>query len=385
MQASQNITPVSQIADLHAARGIAAAIVLFHHISLVHQTNMTTRLTLDTVLNAHGAVIFFFVLSGYVLTASMVRSGVTRVTVMQFITRRAFRIYPALIAAFVLALAVWALGEPAGQGDKTGWYIRYSDRFFESEMSWLEVLQNLIPVSFVANPPTWSIFTELVGSACIPLIVFWFRRGTGFMVAGLALFLVLSAIFVGKSGGFHYLNFMVFFALGAVVFFHNPLIRLTRPVLWGLAGSAAVALLLCRMVYKVLVFGEMSPIEVYNSDWVMALLEGGFAMVLIACLAAPQWRNNTLRMPAILGDYSYSIYLMHFPMIWLAVWLSAEIPALSSDSATIAVFWIGIPALTFAAAGLSFRFLEKPAIRAGRVVSAKLATGTFASARPVTS
>ena len=375
MQTSHSLKAVAQISDLHAARGIAAAIVLFHHISLVQTMAYANRLAIDTVLNAHAAVIFFFVLSGFVLTGSIARTGVNRTSVKQFLTRRAFRIYPALVAALAFALVIWGLGEPFEDGNKTNWYMRYSARFYDLNMGTVELLQNLIPVSFAVNPPTWSIFVELLGSFFIPLIFIWFSRGPLFILLGLMFFLVLSGIFVGKAAGFHYLNFTIFFALGAVIHFVNPLARMPRLSLCLIAAASGTSLLLCRMLYKALVLGEMTPIEVDNADWNMSLLEGGFAMVLIACMAAPQWKQNTLRMPRFLGDLSYSIYLFHFPVILLAVWLSAEVAWLSSP----ALLWVGVPVVTLLLATISFRYLEKPAIRMGHVVSEKIGVGNYAN------
>ena len=251
---------------------------------------------------------------------------------------------------------------------KSDWFIRYVARFYALEMDAGTILQNLLPVSFIANPPTWSIAVELLGSLLIPLIFVFFGKGRAHVIAGLGFLLVMSGIFAGKAGGYHYANFMVFFALGCAIHFVPLVSTLDRKRLIWIAAVSCAGLLLCRAIYKVIVFGGMSSIEVENAHWGMSLLEGGFSVLVVACLAAPNWRDGSVRLPRVLGDYSYSIYLLHFPVILLAV---ATAP-LIGPAAELPLLWVGVPVATFALSALCFHWIEKPGIALGRHLSRRI-------------
>jgi peptidoglycan/LPS O-acetylase OafA/YrhL len=107
-----------QIVELQSLRGIAAFVVAASHLSMVYTLPRAARLSLDCVLNAHAAVILFFVLSGFVLTASLVRNELSFPSIVAFYVRRVFRLYPALWVisgvSVVLLLAGSALKSPDG-------------------------------------------------------------------------------------------------------------------------------------------------------------------------------------------------------------------------------------------------------------------------------
>lgn len=103
--------------SLQAARGLAAAVVVIHHCSYLYQTPVPFRLVMDILFNAHAAIVLFFVLSGYVLSASMLRRPVDTQSVVAFYVRRLFRIYPAVFVVSLLALIlIWLLPDVTTQG-----------------------------------------------------------------------------------------------------------------------------------------------------------------------------------------------------------------------------------------------------------------------------
>lgn len=64
------------VEDLQKARGIAALLGIVSQISLVPDLSAPVRVAIDAVLKAYGAVVFFFVLLGYVPMTSLQRSGI---------------------------------------------------------------------------------------------------------------------------------------------------------------------------------------------------------------------------------------------------------------------------------------------------------------------
>lgn len=92
------------IPELQSIRGIAAIVVLLHHASFLFATTPHFRYWSEVVLNAHAAVMLFFVLSGYVLSRSLSGPELDLKRIGEFYLARAFRIYPALWLACVVGL-----------------------------------------------------------------------------------------------------------------------------------------------------------------------------------------------------------------------------------------------------------------------------------------
>jgi peptidoglycan/LPS O-acetylase OafA/YrhL len=97
------------IASLDAVRGIAALLVCLFHSAFIpyNGSPIIDELSFPgSLLNGHGAVVMFFVLSGAVLRLSLDRRTVTgKSWTGDFLLARAFRLYPVVIAAILLFAA----------------------------------------------------------------------------------------------------------------------------------------------------------------------------------------------------------------------------------------------------------------------------------------
>ena len=91
------------IDELQSLRGIAALIVAISHTSSIYALPSAARIAIDAVCNAHAWLIVFFVLSGYVLTGSLQRRGLSWKSVEGFYIGRLFRLFPALWVASAIA------------------------------------------------------------------------------------------------------------------------------------------------------------------------------------------------------------------------------------------------------------------------------------------
>jgi peptidoglycan/LPS O-acetylase OafA/YrhL len=105
------------------------------------------------------------------------------------------------------------------------------------------------------------------------------------------------------------------------------------------------------------------------------LVESVAAFFLIGILASEHGRIRLLRRAwAIrLGDVSYSLYLIHFPVAILAAKLLSRVFLVetSSATATVILMVIALP-VSFAAAFFIHRFVEEPSIALGKKVSQRL-------------
>jgi peptidoglycan/LPS O-acetylase OafA/YrhL len=186
-----------RLAWLDALRGFAALCVVYDHGStLVLQPS---RGFLYHVFNfGQYGVFVFFLVSGYIVPASLERKG----SVRSFWISRAFRLYPMYLVALMLAaLAYWT-----GYGTIMG----AEHHPLTSAASWLLMLPNLLTGANVPNV-TWTLSYEMVFYLLLAALFSWrihrFSGGyaTACAVAALALggVLPMAAIThaVGQGNG----------------------------------------------------------------------------------------------------------------------------------------------------------------------------------------
>ncbi len=136
--------------------------------SLIYVLPPGTRIVLDAIFNAHASVIVFFVLSGYVLTGSLLRRGLSWSGIEGFYVGRLFRLFPALwVASAISALCLLVCPELSIHPAPNGWFTLYLHPF----PSGLELVLATLAIDKSLIMPVWTIFIELMGSALMPLIV----------------------------------------------------------------------------------------------------------------------------------------------------------------------------------------------------------------------
>src|SRR3984885_9198690 len=97
------VTPTTQrVAWLDALRGIAALAVVFDHLSPYLLAPIRTHVYHWLDPGEYG-VFVFFIISGYIVPASLERKG----SVRTFWVSRLFRLYPLYLLVVVLAILLW--------------------------------------------------------------------------------------------------------------------------------------------------------------------------------------------------------------------------------------------------------------------------------------
>lgn len=173
------------------------------------------------------------------------------------------------------------------------------------------------------------------------------------------------------------LSFMFDFALGAWL--------ASGKLRWCNRGSptrffaATLTLIFFRFLWFSIRFGH--PMQLYGYDDPLPMLvEGIAAAFLIGDLAAEHGQIRWLRSrwAVRLGDLSYSLYLIHFPVaLALAKFLSlAFAEDGSAIRATAFLMVLGVP-ISFGLALLIYRLVELPSIELGkRIVNRSIASNT---------
>lgn len=299
----------------------------------------------------HTAVSLFMVLSGFILTFGALDGGVEW---RGFIRNRLLRTYP----LFLLLVFAGACAFPqafSGSG------------FVQTVLG----LANL-PGALVAPPFTsmlWTIAVEWQFYVLFPLLVAvlkpaWTRRMLGF-VAVLLLVRVAAVLSGGNARDLAYTTIvgrLDQFLLGmwAAWFFRTrPLSRRA-----GAALAAASALAVAAALVAFNAAGGWPLVAAWKVAWptLEGVLWAAFVVGYVACAnaAGGAWSHLIARV----GEISYSIYLIHFIVIWTFIRhdVALEITGRVVADALLSTVLLALP-LTLAASTLTYRCIERPFLR----------------------
>ena len=396
--------PPLHLAFLDGLRGLSALYVALYHTLLFtgygperEAYSPAFRLLGGLLALGPYAVAVFIVLSGFCLTLPVARdpARTLRGGFRGYLTRRARRILPPYYAALGLFLALIALvpvlQTPAG----TAWDSKIPVSL-EGVVSHLLLVHNVHPGwMFEIDGPMWSVATEWQLYFLFPLLlVLWRRFGLGVSV-GFALVTSLAPqVLLPSQLSFRWLHpwFFGLFALGmagaVVAFSPAPFwagVRARLP--WrGLAvWSALVAVALAASSEFAL------GLPTYLTETVLgsAVAAGLVHYTLLETRpgprpATPSPLRRLLNAPvvALLGVFSYSVYLLHSPLLGLFNLLTLSLP-LSADLRLLLMLGVGLPLAVFASY-LFYRVAERPFTAAGRSPARAAATNRAPSgARPL--
>lgn len=347
-----------RIGSLDSLRGIAALIVVFYHCSLVVPgvyPSLLSNLPMRVVLAGPEAVYVFFVLSGFVLYLSLQRHD--RDTWRVFAARRLARLYPPVVGAVLVSAALFVLVAPGPMPALQGWF---------TDLSWSEPLSlELLAGHFLLldpnrfhtlDNPMWSLVVEVRLSLLFPFIAAGVRRWPAATMIGclglssLSRHVLLAGHPVGAVDPFFTFQFLDLFALGAwMARYRAPVASLVRRVPALLYALATLFALVEQ--------GRAVPFMIYAAA--VLLVAASFSYAALARLYA-------LRPLVWLGERSFSLYLIHMPLLLTTVHLlAARLP--------IAVILAGTVPLCLVGAELFWRAVERPSIRLSRAVGRHLA------------
>lgn len=363
------------VAELQSVRGLAALVVLLHHCLFYFAMPEQLHAAAETLLNAHAAVVAFFVLSGYVLTASVGRTALSSIDSARFILRRFFRIYPAVWIACLISLALLAvIDHDVAVPGRSEWASKY---FQSADGGAKSALLSFAAYGIYLVPPIWSITVELLGSILVLALAFATRGKPALLAAAIIALAIVSLVLPQTGRGAIAASYMVHFAIGAAI----P--HVIEPLRDRIGPRAARFIALgCVIVMSAFrLVGGWDFTTAYHAP-LPGLVEGISAALLIALVVARReafgWLS--LRPFVALGDVSYSLYLLHFPVmaavatvgaatLGLAVFLSWPLSALALMAATLAITlplstltyrWVELPGIALGNAALTTLGIQKP-------------------------
>lgn len=374
-QTQQDNQTSIHLVELDSLRGLAAmSVLLLHFLEGWLQTSpphyVYYFLYIPLLTSGNAAVMMFFVLSGFVLTLpQMVPKPASYPA---YAVRRICRIYLPYLAALAVAL----LGCWRFHGLQL-----YGDRF---RITWRDapsisgIAQHLAFLGrydvYAYNTPIWSLVHEMRISLIFPLLCLVSLRMRAWVAFLVAVSLQAAARLVDRFSGPYTgggypgvpsifwsltVSFCGIFLVGSILARHREKIVawLTRLPSWLLTVLLVVSIGLYQ-------YNAALHIPRFLRDFVAGL---GAAYFIMLALVPGGWLSRFLRLRPLrwLGKVSYSLYLVHMPILMtLAILLYKKAPP--------GPMVVPFVALSLLAAAAFHRWVEVPSMRLGRTLARRL-------------
>lgn len=288
------------------------------------------------------AVDVFFVVSGFLVTASLAKSR----DVLDFVVARCLRIFPALLV--LLVITVFILGPMVTTVSMSKYFGRQTIVYFVKCATLIKGVAFELPGVFGTNPykvavngSLWTMPLE-VRSYVVLLLTWWATSTIGrfsqrtFLVLtiaiGCSLYGLLQALQQGESQFVHTVLPLTMFAFGTVLWQLRKLVQLS----WR-SFLASAALIGVTPHVSVSMFYAVYPLALTYAVMFLAFVPSGIVR-----------KYNRM------GDYSYGLYLYAFPIQQLLVlaW-----PSINPGQMIVSSF-----ASTIFCAVLSWHLIEERAL-----------------------
>ncbi|MER7772418.1 acyltransferase [Kitasatospora sp. NPDC096140] len=402
--------PGSRLGWLDALRGIAALAVTAHHFDILKLVPHGGTVAAHFDLGFYG-VMAFFVVSGYIIPASLERRGDVRA----FWIGRIFRIYPALIVTVLFAELVlphayqvltfdgyghdllWLGGNGLMLTDVLGvvnglgimWTLTYEMLFyfFVSSLFTFGLHRRSAPIAVGAAAialalgvliPSYGLQTSLdairnlVVAAVVIVVTGVFcmlsgraslARTGGLLLGGFGLLLVFTN---GRTPAYETFTIFATMFAGTVVYRaqHGQVERIEA---WLTVGFVVVAGALVGPMYNRGAMADATSTFSWSA-WTFAYLAAWASFGVFFLL-----RNRRLARPLVrLGAVSYSVYLLHWPvkrfLLWRLGWDGTRYPEKLAAMPFVERWsWVlGYFAVLLAVCWAVYRLVELPFQNLGR-------------------
>jgi peptidoglycan/LPS O-acetylase OafA/YrhL len=372
---------------LEGLRGIAAMqVVLLHFVSgFMPDTARHAWAPLHVLYDGHTAVYVFFLISGAVLTPSFARPGPFAAKAIKRIVRLGIPVAAAAVIAMLL-IALWpnAHGQAAAVTG-SAWLAMDSSGLptlvhlareigldslllgYREATLFTPWAEHLPPMETSLDAPFWSLHLELYGSLLVLCLVWlrahsiWLHRAA---IAAAATLFGTHPMFLFVIG--HLMQPWSFPPNGGGFVRGIPGALL---LLFGIALSAnkdwesidMLRLWLGRIVI-------LAPPDLFQFQRQLA------ALALYAGVLSCRWVWPLLGCGACrhLGRLSFSIYLLHFPILFtLACLIFVGASVAMPHAAAVAIVFVLFIGITLIAAILFERWIDRPAVALSRLVGAR--------------
>lgn len=382
--------------NLNSIRFFAALAVIIHHIELTkywfHQPNIYTTSFVGGVFGQLG-IILFFVLSGFLITFLLLeeQKRTDDISIKKFYIRRILRIWPLYYLIVILGLFILPKVHFFDVPDISS---HVHEHFFSKSLMFLSFFPDLAYAIYEPVPyaeQSWSVGVEeqfyLIWPLLIAVVIR--RKKTLNMLIGVILFYVAIKVAstivytnhpenrVFEEVYYFWNNFsidcMAIGGIGAYLLFYKK--EKVLNVLFNKYLQIALYVLLAVVTVK----GFAIPM--FNYEFYALIF-----IVLILNLAANKNTVINLEYKPLnyLGKISYGLYMYHNIILVVVLKFVIYYSGVTLNSLTGNIIYYGLAiSTTILVAGLSYRFIERPFIKA-KVRYSKVISGENALDKSIT-
>jgi peptidoglycan/LPS O-acetylase OafA/YrhL len=370
---------VSYLSNLTPLRGIAALLTVIFHTNILLSNRLLSRISEHSVTQLYLMVDFFFILSGFIMLHVYGKGFSDKITTAEFkrfTIARFARVYPLHFATLMYCIAMYAIASALGipkmpvlEINNNGFSI-FTNLFLLQSMNFHDW--------YSWGHGSWSISTEWWMYMLFPFLVRPFMK-----LGDVGKAVVATGCFVGYA---------------LIMLYIIPIVTNPAPIPYVRVDPASMSLnagyqygfLRCFFGF---VLGMMMY-HGYQKEWGKAWLGNGYTMLLlvlglILCLHFPtpdvftviffpfillsaaygsEAINAFLGLKPLqkLGDWSFSIYLLHQPLLFTFIKIldyqrmGKPIPQ-AFDVLTTWMLYVPILGFILLISSLTYRFFELPA------------------------
>jgi peptidoglycan/LPS O-acetylase OafA/YrhL len=368
-------SPSGKLAELDGLRGVAALVVVLWHfafaflparIGIVPDFDPAAGLVGSpafALIDGPGAVMLFFVLSGYVLPLGYFRSGRAE-TVLIAVAKRWFRLIGLTVTAAVVSYLLFRFGlyhyREAASITQSNWLRGFGggDIGGQLQPSLADAVLEGAVFAFVRNadiydPVLWTMRDELFGSLLtLGLGLLIWRRRTPVAAGVLVIAAAATQPVDPRLGAF---------VCGLALSWANARGMLSIPR-WAapaclIAGVILFGYLEPRGLYAP--FGVLQDHSSWRYDRIWLHTIGGVLLIIGLLGSDRAGRLLASTSGRLLGRLSFPVYLFHFPLLCsLSCWLFLTVRPAMPHKAALAVAALGtVPALL--AVGYAFARVDE--------------------------
>ena len=336
--------------SLDGLRGFLALGVFYHHVVMTGifiETGVSERPVVDVFQNlGKVSVALFFIITGFLFYGKLLSAKTAEVW-LKLYESRLFRILPLYLFALLLILSFILAPK--------GFSLDIELRTFVKELiAWLafhgETINGDPAAKTVISGVDWSLRYEWLFYALLPSLALMSRYR--FMIISLVLLTILGNLNPTWLLSFN-TKYFLFFAIGGLAriqYKQFPIETESMNSLWG----NGITLLLILVV--------LSYPQTFD------LIHSSLIGLLFLCFVNGNHLGGLLKKtPAlILGEISYSIYLMHGVLLYIIFHANDFIPGLGLDWVTSIMLGVLASPLLILFCFTTFRFIEWPALTKAR-------------------
>jgi peptidoglycan/LPS O-acetylase OafA/YrhL len=365
---------------LDSWRGLSASLVALFHLPVYsHFYN------LSLLRHSYLFVDFFFVLSGFVITANYRKKLLSGFSFWQFMFLRFGRLYPLHFAILIALIGLEAARYPFG-----GLVGGQAENHFSGSRSVEAIISNILLIHglhvhdwLTWNLPSWSIsvefYTYAIFAIALLLLRNWIYLFIVFVFVTAPFFLFLFVGHIDTQYDFGIIRCVLGFFIGFVCYDLYIFIKQVQSLRNRMSATMTSAEIFCvgLIISFVSFCGDGPPSLAAPAVFGLAVLifsfEGGFVSKLLKA-----------RPFVFLGALSYSIYMMHTPVL-IGMRYAFQVAQIKTGILFFHKGWMGaemwqgdisylvMMGLVVGVSYLTYNFIEQP----GRRQSRKLAKAIF--------